>query len=474
METLQIALADGGKKVLESQKLEQLRTSFRGKLIRPGEPGYDDARSIWNAMIDRKPALIAVCEGTEDVRAAINFARANKLRASVKSVGHNIAGNALCDDGLVIDLSKMRSISVDPKARRMSVEPGATLGDVDKASQAHKMVVPFGINSTTGVAGLTLGGGFGWLSRKFGMSVDNLSAAEVVTADGKVRRAASDENPELFWAIRGGGGNFGVVTKFEFRLNPLDHDVLSGLVVYPVEQAVTALKKYREFAAGLGDDTSVWVVLRKAPPLPFIPAEYHGKGIIAFAVFHAGDPDKGRKILQPIWEFGEPIGEHVGVQPYVNWQSAFDPLLTEGARNYWKSHNFAKLSDDTIKVIHRYATSLPSPHCEIFIAQLGGAINRVAKDATAYPHRDIQFVMNVHSRWETAKEDTTCITWARDFFRDTLPYATGGVYVNFMTGEETDRVHNAYGPAYDRLVKAKREYDPENIFCMNQNINPKM
>jgi FAD/FMN-containing dehydrogenase len=304
------------------------------------------------------------------------------------------------------------------------------------------------------------------------MSVDSLSAADVITANGEFLRASDQENSELFWAIRGGGGNFGIVTRFEFRLYPLEHEILSGLVVYPLKQASLALKKYREFATQLGDDTSVWVVLRNAPPLPFLPDDSHGKGIIAFAVCHAGDPEEGSKILGPVREFGTVLGEHIGVQPYTSWQSAFDPLLTPGARNYWKSHNFAKLSDETIDIAVRYAAELPSPQSEVFFALLGGAVNRVSPDATAYSHRDVQFVLNVHARWDEARDDDKCISWARGFFSETAPHATGGVYINFMTEEETDRINSAYGAGYDRLVKAKSRYDPENLFRLNQNVRP--
>jgi len=466
-------LSGGGKPVLvDTDAADALEKSMRGTVLRPDSKGYNEARTIWNAMIDRRPALIAQCAGAEDVKLAVNFAREHGLLTAVRSIGHNIAGNAVCDNGMVIDLTLMRSVTIVPETRRAYVEPGVTLGEFDKEAQAQGFVTPLGINSTTGVAGLTLGGGFGWLSRKYGMTVDNLIGADVVTADGKLLRADENENPDLFWAIRGGGGNFGVVTRFEFQLHPLKHEILSGLVVYPIEQAVSALKKYREYVKQLGDDTSVWVVMRNAPPLPFLPDDAHGKGIIAFAVCHAGDPDEGRKILQPVWEFGTVLGEHVGAQPYTAWQQAFDPLLTPGARNYWKSHNFSELDDETIDIAVRYITELPSNQSEIFFALLGGAVNRVAPDATAYPHRDVQFVLNVHGRWDDAADDDKNIAWARKFFSETAPFAMGGVYINFMTEDETDRIASAYGSGYERLVQVKKKYDPNNLFRLNQNIDP--
>ena len=472
MNTVRAKTLSGSTKNLESDIVEGFESRLQGMLLRAGDSGYDEARSIWNAMFDRKPALIAQCSGSGDVQEAVNFAREHGLLVAVKGGGHNIAGNAVCDDGLVIDLSKMKAVQVDAAAKIARVGSGATLGDFDREAQKFGLATPLGINSTTGVAGLTLGGGFGWLSRKHGMTVDNLAGAEVVTADGKLLKANSAENADLFWALRGGGGNFGIVTRFDFRLHPVGPEVLTGLIVLPISDAIAALKKYREYVATLSDETSVWVVLRKAPPLPFLPEEVHESEVIVFAAFHAGDPEKGKRAFAPLRSFGKVLGEHVGIQPYVAWQSAFDPLLTPGARNYWKSHNFERLDDAAVQLIVDYSRKLPSPHCEIFVGLLGAAAGRVAPDAMAYSHRNANFVMNVHGRWERASEDDQCIGWAREFFRKTEPFATGGVYVNFLTEEETGRIRAAYGASYDRLVAAKKKYDPLNLFRMNQNISP--
>ncbi len=460
---------DGGFRRADAEALDR---TMKGSLLHPSDDGYDEARTIWNAMVDRRPALIARCESTADVKHAVDFARNHGLLLSIRGGGHNIAGNAVCDNGLMIDLSRMNFVRVDSEAKTAAVGPGATLGDVDGETQKHGLATPTGINSTTGIAGLTLGGGFGWLSRKYGLTVDNLIGAEVVTADGDILRVNADEHPDLFWALRGGSGNFGVVTEFNFRLHEVGPELLSGLVVYPLEQAKDALRKYREIAARLGDETAVWSVLRLAPPLPFLPEEVHGKPVIVFALCHAGDPDEGRQAIEPIRHLGTPYGEHIGVQPFTAWQQAFDPLLAPGARNYWKSHNFVELADGMIDLLVKYVAEVPSPHCEIFIGQLGGQINRLTPDATAYSHRDAEFVVNVHGRWETAAEDDRGISWSRDFYRDAARFATGGVYVNFMTEEETDRVGAAYGPNWDRLVEIKRRYDPDNLFRMNQNIRP--
>jgi FAD/FMN-containing dehydrogenase len=457
---------------LQGGKIEELKRGFQGEVLLPGESEYENARKIWNAMIDKRPAVIARCASTPDVVRGVNFARDHGLLLAVRGGGHNIAGNALCDGGLVIDLSKMKAARVDSAARRVTVEGGATLADLDAATQAHGLATPLGINSTTGVAGLTLGGGFGWLSRKHGMTVDNLESAEVVTAAGQVVRASAKENPDLFWALRGGGGNFGVVTRFEFRLHPVGPGVLSGLIVYPLSEAKSVLQQYREFMARAPEELTVWNVLRKAPPLPFVPEKFHGQDMIALALIYAGDPKQGEPLIEPLRRFGTPWGEHIGVQPYVDWQKTFDPLLTPGARNYWKSLNFTTLEDGLFDVVVEHAGKLPSPQCELFFAAIGGATSRPAPDSAAYPHRDARFVMNFHGRWEHPADDKRCIGWAREFFNATMPFSTGGVYVNFMTADEGDRVRAAYGGNYGRLARVKRQYDPDNLFHVNWNIGP--
>jgi FAD/FMN-containing dehydrogenase len=459
-------------KTLAKETIEALQSTLRGEFIQPADPGYDQARTLWNAMVDRRPAAIAHCSGVADVVHSVEIAKQHNLLLSVRSGGHNIAGNALCDGGLAIDLSGMKSVHIDPLTRRAYVEPGATLGDFDHEAQLFGLATPLGINSTTGVAGLTLGGGFGWLTRKYGMTVDNLMSVEIVTADGKRLWANAEQNADLFWAVRGGGGNFGIVTLFDFKLHPVGPEVMSGLIVYPFEQAKSVLHQYREYVKTIPDELSVWAVLRKAPPLPFLPEEAHGSEVVIFAFMHAGDIEEGKRLVDPVRHFGKPVGEHIGANPFTAWQQGFDPLLTPGARNYWKSHNFAELGDEAVDTVIEYAGKLPSPQCEIFIALLGGEANRVAADATAYAHRDVNFVLNVHGRWDDAEQDEACISWSRDFFDAATPYAMGGVYVNFMTEEETDRIGSAYGPNYDRLAAVKQKYDPHNLFHLNQNIKP--
>lgn len=457
---------------IQAVHAEVLKKEFGGRIFLPEDPAYDDARKIWNAMIDRRPGMIARCSDTNDVVTAVNFARNEGLVLAIRGGGHNIAGNAVCDDGLVVDLSAMKQTSVDPDSRLAMVQGGATLGDMDAATQAHGLATPLGINSTTGVAGLTLGGGFGWLSRKFGMTVDNLESAQVVLADGSLVQASETQHPDLFWALRGGGGNFGAVTQFTFRLHPVGPDLLCGLMVFPFSEAKPILQKYREFVAAAPDELAVWTVLRLAPPLPFLPAEVHGKPVVVLAMLYVGDPEEGQNRIQPLRGIGTLLGEHVGVQPYVDWQRTFDPLLAPGARNYWKSHNFSRLDDGLFDAVIDYVKRLPSPQCEIFFGAIGGATERQASGHTAYAHRDAKFVMNVHGRWDDAADDQRCISWARDFFAASAPYASGGVYVNFLTADETERVQSAYGANLGRLAQIKRQYDPENLFRMNQNIRP--
>lgn len=462
----------GAPIALSADILTALRPQLRGSLCLKGEPGYDEARTIWNAMIDRRPSAVVRCQGASDVMQAVRFARENGLLVAVRGGGHNIAGNAVCEGGLLIDLSPMRSVRIDAKKRTARVEPGVTLGEFDKEAQAFGLATPLGINSTTGVGGLALGGGFGWLSRKFGFTVDSLLTADVVTADGALVQASAAENPDLFWAIRGGGGNFGVVTSFEFQLYPLGPSVTAGLIVHPFARARELLSKYRKVAAEAPDELTIWVVLRKAPPLPFLPAEVHGQDILVFAVCYAGNSTKADAALAPLRALGEPIADVIGVQPYAAWQTAFDPLLTPGAFNYWKSHNFAALSDQLLDLLVDAVGTLPTGECEIFIAQLGGASSRVSSEATAYPHRDANFVMNVHTRWRERDDEQRSIKWARELFAAAAPHATGGVYVNFMPEDETERVQGAYGSNYERLATLKGKYDPRNLFRLNQNVQP--
>jgi FAD/FMN-containing dehydrogenase len=463
---------DSGTAIVGAADIEALAARLRGNILVPDNAFYDEARSVWNAMIDRRPGLIVRCAGASDVVHAVRFAREHSLLVSVRGGGHNIAGHAVCDGGLLIDLSQMRSVRVDASVQRAWVEPGALLADVDKETQAFTLAVPTGINSTTGIAGLSLGGGFGWLTRKYGLTIDNLMTADVVTADGGLVRASLTENSDLFWAIRGGGGNFGVVTAFEFQLHQVGPQVLSGLVVHPFADAGTVIRKYRKALEAAPDELTCWVVMRQAPPLPFLPVEWHGKEVLVLAICYCGRIEEGERATAELRAIGTPIADVVGPTPFTAWQQAFDPLLAPGARNYWKSHDFTELSDAAIDALIDAIRRLPGPECEVFIGHVGGAAGRIAAEATAFPQRNSHFVMNVHARWREIRMDQPCMDWARGLFEAAKPHAAGTAYVNFMPQDEIERVEAAYGSNYQRLVEVKRKYDPLNFFRMNQNIRP--
>ncbi|MGD8868710.1 MAG: FAD-binding oxidoreductase [Gemmatimonadales bacterium] len=472
MAELEMRTTNGGKTALSEGDIEQFVSAISGELLTPESADYDETRAIWNGMIDRRPGLIVRCSEAADVARAVKFGRDNELLVSVRGAGHNIAGNAVADDALMIDLSAMNGVKVDPANRTARVQPGATLGDVDAATQAHALALPVGINSTTGIAGLTLGGGFGWLSRKYGLTIDSLISADVVTPAGQTLTASETENTDLFWGIRGGGGNFGVVTSFEFKLYPFGPEVLSGLIVHPFADAGNVLREYRDFVASAPEELSVFTVLRKAPPLPFLPEEVHGTEVLVIAALYAGALADGERAMRGLREIGNPIADAIAPHQFTDFQAAFDPLATPGSRNYWKSHNFAELSDGAIDLILEYGQKLPTAQCEILVAHLGGAVQRVRSDATAYAQRDAEFVLNLHTRWDDPAQDDECVSWARQLFDRFSDFASGGVYVNFMPEEERDRVAAAYGANYERLVELKNKYDPENFFRLNQNIAP--
>ncbi len=456
---------------IDEKAVQEFRTRLRGELISAGDETYDDVRQVWNGMIDKRPALIARCTGTADVISSVGFAREQGLLVSVRGGGHNVAGTALCDDGLMIDLSLMKGVHVDPERRVARAQPGLTLGDLDHETQAFGMAVPAGIVSTTGIAGLTLGGGFGWLTRKFGMTCDYLLSADIVTAEGELVRASEDENPELFWGVRGGGGNFGIVTSFEYGLEAVGPTVLAGAVVFPMSRAEEVLKFYRDFAPGAPEELTTVFALRLAPPAPFLPPEVHGKPIAAVFVCWCGPLDKGEEVLKPLRGM-DPIAFAVAPRPFVAHQTMLDPVQPAGRNYYWKSDDLAELSDGAIERIVEGSEAITSPHTIVTMFQLGGAGARVAEDATAYSHRAAEYALNCNASWE-GEEAGRHIEWARNLSASMQPHSMG-VYVNFLGDEGEDRARAAYGPSkYDRLVELKSKYDPTNFFRMNQNIKPK-
>ncbi len=463
---------DGSAVSIDLSAIEALSGTLGGSILTASSDGYDEARVFWNAMIDKRPGMIVQCTSTDDVSKVVAFARAHALLVSIRGGGHNIAGKSLSDGGMLIDLSGMTGVSVDAGAKTAVVGPGATLADLDAATQAHGLITPTGINSTTGVAGLTLGGGFGWTSRTLGLTIDNLISAEMVTAEGELVTASASDNADLFWGLRGGGGNFGVVTSFKFQLHEVGPEVLSGLIVHPFSEAKAVLAQYNEYIANVPDEVTVWLVARLAPPLPFLPEQVHGTPVLVIAAMYTGDMAAGEEALKPLRAIGNPIADVIGPHPFAGWQQAFDPLLTPGLRNYWKTHYFMELSEGWMDALVAAIGTLPSPHTEIFIGQLGGAVSRVAADATAFGDRSFKFVMNVHGRWETAGEDDAAIGWCRGVYESMAQYSTGGAYMNFLTEEESARVENVYGENYERLVELKRKFDPTNFFRVNQNIDP--
>ena len=451
--------------------VEDFSDRLAGTVIRPDDPAYDETRTVWNAMIDRQPAVIVVAENVDDVVAAVNHAREKGMVVSVRGGGHNIAGTAVCEGGVMIDLSSLRTVEVDAARRTARVAGGATLADLDAATQASGLAVPGGVVSSTGVAGLTLGGGFGWLSRLHGLAADNLISADLVTADGRRITASEHENADLFWGLRGGGGNFGVVTSFEFRLHSVGPDVFFGPTVFRLEDAGDVLRHYRDFAAGAPREVCVWADLLTAPPLPFLPERYHGTKVLSLMQCFAGDVAEGEAALAPLRGFGQPIGDAVGPMRFVDAQQILDGAYPKGARNYWSASNHHALSDGTIDRLVELAASMPTPQSDILICQLGGAISDVAPDATAYPHRDIAFSVTPGARWMDPAQDEQCLRWIREDCAALGEEAAGGAYSNFIA-EADGRAADAYGTNYDRLAALKAIWDPGNLFRLNQNVQP--
>jgi FAD/FMN-containing dehydrogenase len=459
---------------LEETRFDQLAEAFRGELLLAADPGYDDARKIWNGAIDRRPACVARCSGVADVVAAVRFARECDLAVAVRSGGHGVGGQALCDGGLVIDLSAMKGIRVDQVAETARAEAGVLWGELDRETQLFGLATVGGIVTHTGIAGLTLGGGIGWLMRKHGATVDNLVSADLVTADGQLVTASDEEHPELFWGIRGGGGNFGIATSFEYRLHPVGPTVLAGPVFHPLERASEVLHFYRDFVADAPDELTTIFNLRLAPPLPFLPAEVHGKPIVMVGACYAGAPDDGVEVVRPLKEFGTPIVDLLEPKPYLALQSMFDPSVPHGWHYYWKSVELPPLTDEAIETLVEHASALTSPKSYCIVFQLGGALSRVGEGETAFSQRDAAHNVNINAVW--TEEDTEAerhIAWARDFFDDMQSQARGRVYLNFLGEEGSERVRQAYSADnYQRLVELKRAYDPTNFFRLNQNIQP--
>lgn len=447
---------------LDEATLQAFQSRLRGTLIRPGDDRFDAARRVWNGMIDKTPALIARCAGVADVIDAVRLARDHDLLVAVRGGGHSVAGHGVCEGGLVIDLSPMQGVQVDPRSRTAWAQPGLNWGGFDRETQAFGLAVTGGLVSDTGIAGLTLGGGLGWLMRKHGLTADNLLAADVVTADGAFLRASPDENADLFWGLQGGGGNFGIVSAFHYQLHPVGPVVLAGMVLHPMEKAPEVLRFYRSYAASAPDELTSVVVLRKLPALPSLPPFLHGLPVIGIAVCYAGIVEEGERVVQPLRSFGPPLVDGISLKPYTKHQTMFDAAQPPGRHHYWKTAYLPGLGDEVADLLVEAANGLSSPLSVLALYQLGGA---VSLDEAA-------FALNITATWTDPNESDEHIQWTRDLWTATQPFATGGAYVNFLGDEGDDRVRAAYQTRYDRLVALKNEYDPTNFFRLNQNIKP--
>jgi FAD/FMN-containing dehydrogenase len=457
---------------LDETAVRELAAAFRGPIVRPGDPTYEEHRRIWNGSIDRRPALIARCTGVADVAAAVTFARRTGLPVALRGGGHSFPGLSTCDGGIVIDLSPMKGIRVDPEARTVRAQAGVLLGELDRETQPFGLAVPAGVVTTTGLAGLTLGGGIGWLMRKYGLTIDQLLSVDVITADGTFVKASAKENAELFWGVRGAGGNFGIVTEFEFRLNPVGPIALSGPIFWPMEESPNVLRFYREWIKDVPDELTTIVVHRHAPALPIIPPELHGVPIVTVICCYAGSVEEGERVVRPIKEFGSPLLDLCVPKPFLAHQSMFDPSFPRGWWYYFRAADLAELTDDAIDVIASNALKLKSKLTAFPIFQLGGAISRVGEDESAFNGRTAGHTININATTASSDGFDEEREWSRNFWSELEPHHTS-VYVNFLMEEGDDRIRQAYGSArYERLKQLKRAYDPDNFFRINQNIPP--
>ena len=466
------AIAEG--LTLEETALAELTAGLRGHVIGRDDETYEQARTVWNGSIDRRPALIARCAGVSDVMSAVKFARKNGLPVAIRSGGHSFPGHSVADDALVIDLSLMKGVRVDPEARTARVQGGVLLGELDRETQAFGLAAPSGIVTHTGVAGLTLGGGIGWIMRKHGLSVDKLRSVDVVTAEGEFVTASADQNDDLFWGMRGAGSNFGIATEFEFELVPLGPEILAGPIFWKMEDSAEVLRFYRDWADDAPDDLMTIVIHRKAPPLPFVPQELHGEPVVMVVPCWIGDFDEGESFIKPMREFGNPVADVCVRKPYLAHQSMLDPSFVPGRWYYFRAFDVPELTDEMIDMTAEHALRINSPLTSFPIWQLGGAVSRVGEDETAFGGRQAKFAYNIGASTADAQGFDEEREWVRNFWSALAEFHTS-VYVNFLAGDEEgeDRIRAAYGAEkYDRLKALKRKWDPDNFFRLNQNIPP--
>ena len=470
---MKMQTTEGREAELKQDALDGLRMRLRGPLFLPGEAGHEESRSVWNAMIDRKPAVVARCRGVADVITCVQFARDNDMLLSIKGGGHNIAGLAAADGALMLDMSLMRGVWVDSQGKVAHAQAGCLLGDVDRETQVHGLASVLGFVSATGIAGLTLGGGFGYLTRRWGWTSDNVLGMNVVTADARLVRASSDENADLFWGLRGGGGNFGVVTGIDYALYPVGPEVVGGVVAWPASEAPKVLELYRTLAEKAPPELTLVALMRPAPPAPWLPKDWHGKPIIALLACCSGRPEDGEKLVAPIKSFGKPIGDVLVRRPYAQMQSLLDATQPKGRRYYWKSEYLSRIEPALCEKAIEHAARIRSPHSAVILFQIAGALNRLEEGHSPVGNRDARYVLNITSAWEKADEDRANIEWTRRAWEDMKRFSTGGTYVNFLTEDESaERIATALGKGLGRLAGVKAKWDPGNMFRTNRNVKP--
>jgi FAD/FMN-containing dehydrogenase len=469
--TMKARTMEGLEVDLKQDAIDGLRMRLKGQMLLPGEPGYEESRAVWNAMIDKHPALVVRCLGVADVIACVQFARENNLLLSIKGGGHNIAGLATAEGALMLDMSLMRGVWVDPLGKVAHAQAGCLLGDVDRETQLHGFAAVLGFVSLTGIAGLTLGGGFGYLTRRWGWAADNVVGMDVVTADAKFVRASGSENTDLFWGLRGGGGNFGVVTGIDYRLYPIGPEIVGGIIAWPASEASRVFELYRTLAAHAPQELTLALLMRLAPPAPWLPKDMHGKAIIAMLVCYSGNVEQGEKIVAPIKSFGKPIGDTLARRPYTQMQSLIDATQPKGRRGYWKSEYLSQITPAFGEKVIGHADRIRSPQSSVVLFQLEGALNRLSEEHTPVGNRDAHYVLNLVAQWQQAGEDAANIAWAREAWNDIKPFSTGGNYINFQSEDEgPERLQAAFGKGLQRLAEVKAKWDPENVFRMNRNI----
>ncbi len=464
---------EGREIELKQDTLDSLKIRLRGPLFIPGDVGYEESRTVWNGMIDKRPAVVAHCLGVADVITCVQFARENDLLLCIKGGGHNIAGLATADGALMLDMSLMRGVWVDTQRKVAHAQAGCLLGDVDRETQVHGLAAVLGFVSLTGIAGLTLGGGFGYLTRRWGWTSDNVVGMDVVTADARLVRASSDENADLFWGLRGGGGNFGVVTGIDYALYPVGPEIVGGIVAWPASEAPRVLELYRTLAEKAPSELTLVAIMRPAPPAPWLPKDRHGIPIVALLACYTGRPEEGEKVVAPIKSFGNPIGDVLLRRPYAQMQSLLDATQPKGRRYYWKSEYLSRIEPALCEKVIEYAARIRSPHSAVNLFQIEGALNRLNEEHSPVGNRDAHYVLNLAGSWDKADEDKANIEWAREAWNDMKQFSTGGTYINFLTQDEgPERIEAALGKGLERLVEVKAKWDPQNVFRTNRNIKP--